>query len=209
VSAPSRLLARAVRVVRLLVKRAGTVALDLRFGGPLGGSVATRYADLGAKDVTSTDYSLLPSVFPPGSIGPDDVLVDVGCGKGRVIQWWLSRGYRNPMVGLEIDPDIGARTARRLRRFANVEIRPGNAVEHLPPGGTVFFLFNPFTAAVVEAFREGVFAAAQRPERVRLFYLNPVHIDVFERDPAWQVDHAIAASPWSEYPLAVVTLRGG
>jgi SAM-dependent methyltransferase len=185
------------------------VALDLRFGGLLRGSVATRYADLGAKDVTSTDYALLPSVFRPGSIGPDDVLVDVGCGKGRVIQWWLSRGYRNPIVGLEIDPEIAARTARRLRRFTNVEIRTGDAVEHLPPGGTVFFLFNPFTEPVAAAFGEVLVATAQRPDRVRLFYVNPVHIEVFERDPAWRVVHAMAGSPWSEYPLAVVTLRGG
>ncbi len=86
-----------------------------RYGAFLGGTVKTPYADLGIHDSASTDYGALPQIFE-NAISPSDVLVDIGCGKGRVINWWLSRGYTNRMVGLEIDSEVARQTADRLRK---------------------------------------------------------------------------------------------
>jgi hypothetical protein len=99
------------RDIATRLKRAGwiarTLATDLRYGAILSGNVGTRYRQAGAYNVVNTPYAVLPQIFA-GRIGRDDVLVDVGCGKGRVINWWLSRGLAIACTA--------SRSTRRSRR---------------------------------------------------------------------------------------------
>ena len=48
---------RALRLAR-------NVVTDLRYGGFLGGSTRSRYADQGAYDTVNSDYAILRRVFP-------------------------------------------------------------------------------------------------------------------------------------------------
>ena len=160
---------------------ARNMAIDLRYGASLAGTIESRFRDRGAADVTNSQYSVLPHIFR-GRIGPDDVLVDVGCGKGRVINWWLSQGLRNRIVGIELDPEVASATARRLRRFANVSIVNEDATAWMPDDATLAYMYSPFDAAVMARFRDHV---AERFARsgVTLLYWNPQFVDVFFDDP--------------------------
>lgn len=74
------------------------VLLDRRYGGWSGGSRPSSHADIGANLFGSVHYYELPRIFNARNglqITPADVLVDIGCGKGRVINWWLGRGLRS------------------------------------------------------------------------------------------------------------------
>jgi SAM-dependent methyltransferase len=147
------------RDIATRLKRAGwiarTLATDLRYGAILSGNVGTRYRQAGAYNVVNTPYAVLPQIFA-GRIGRDDVLVDVGCGKGRVINWWLSRGLRNRMYGIEIDPEVAAATRRRLRRFGNVTIITGDATSSVPDEATLLYMYNPFDEAAVVRLKENL-----------------------------------------------------
>src|SRR5258708_6907016 len=57
------------------------------------------------------------------SIRERDVIVDVGCGKGRVFSYLLYRGAKNKMIGYEINDIIGNKTKQNLSRYKNIEIR--------------------------------------------------------------------------------------
>jgi hypothetical protein len=127
-------------------------------------------------------------IFKGESIAPEDVLVDVGCGKGRVLNWWLSRGLRNQIVGLEIDPEIAAHTRHRLRKYRNVTIVTGDGIENLPADGTLFFLFNPFQKPMVSRFQERILQLPRR-DKVRIYYYNCAHADVFENDPRFSIEY--------------------
>lgn len=170
---------------------------DLRFGGSAGGLLANPFAAQGASRVQSTDYTALGRLYRRNGIEirEADVLVDVGCGRGRVINWWLSRGLRNPMVGLELVPEVAEATARRLARYPNVTILCGDAVELLPPEGTFFYLYNPFDAAVMRGFADALLARAARPAELRILYFNCRHADVFQGDPRWQVQPLDTGEP--------------
>ncbi len=136
--------------------------------------------------MVNSDYAALDAVFP-GRISPDDVLVDVGCGRGRVINWWLANGCRNSRIyGLEYDPEVAAITSRRLARYPNVTIVEGDALEHLPADATLMYLYNPFVRPVVERFAALV-ADTYSGRPMRLIYSNCKHIDVFRADPRWIV----------------------
>jgi len=160
---------------------------DRRYGAFLGGSVKTRFGHLGAYNASNTAYEDLPPLFAPADVGPGDVLVDVGVGKGRAINWLLERYPANRIVGIELDPEIAERTRARLRRFENVTILTGDAVELLPHDGTVFFLFNPFDESVVRRFAAAFLAEGMHPRR-RAIYHNAKHAQVFHDDPRFVVD---------------------
>jgi SAM-dependent methyltransferase len=121
-----------------------------------------------------------------GRLGADDVFVDVGCGQGRPFIWLLHKGYRNPMIGLELDPEVAERTSHRFERHPNVTIIPGDAVENLPDCGTLFYMYNPFDRDVMQRLKRRL-DLIRRDTGVRVIYHNGVHIDVFRDDPAWDV----------------------
>jgi hypothetical protein len=176
------------RTVRRLPKIVRNAVQDLRFGKPLGGTVKTRYAHLGAHDVGNADYDDLAILFGEADVRPDDVIVDVGCGKGRSLNWLLAHHPQNRLIGIEIDPAICAQTAKRLRRFEQLTIRCGDATTMLPPEGTLFYLFNPFDESVMVRFRDALAAArADIASRTRIVYYNWKALHVFEDDPRFAV----------------------
>ena len=159
-----------------------TGALDVRYARRLlGGDVPSRFGRLGAQAVHHSSYAILDLIFAAAEPRTDDVLVDVGSGKGRVIIYWLHKNYGRRIVGLEIDPDIAARTARQFRRFPNVQIIAGDAITHIPDDGTFFYLYNPFTEEKVIEFESRIAASPARG-RLRVVYYNPNFLEVFRTD---------------------------
>ena len=144
--------------------------------------------------VGNTDYGVMGQIFQD-RIRESDVLVDVGCGNGRVINWWLSRGLRNKIIGVEIQEEVAKRTRRRLRRYPNVEIITGDAVENLPPDGTLFYLANPFDATTVRRFKAKMREHCARRDDIRIIYYACVQVGVFSEDPSWSIEEFVIARP--------------
>ena len=149
---------------------------DLRHGRPLGGTVRSRYEHLGAFHATNSPYDDLDRVFAGVEVGPGDTIVDVGCGKGRSLNWLLDRFPGNPIVGIELDPELCAATARRLRRRSCVTVVCGDATELIPPEGRVFYLFNPFDEAVMARFAAALIA---RGKPATVVYYNARFLEPF------------------------------
>ncbi|HZQ04633.1 MAG TPA: class I SAM-dependent methyltransferase [Gaiellaceae bacterium] len=176
---------------------------DLRYGRLLGGTIRTRYAHLGARHAVNSDYRDLAILFAAAEVRADDVIVDVGCGKGRSLNWLLAHHPENRLIGIELDPEICARTAKRLRRHRNLTIRCGDATTILPPEGTLFYLFNPFDETVMVRFREAV--AAEARSRARIVYYNAKELHVFASDPRFAVRRL--DDPRLTHASAIVDLR--
>jgi SAM-dependent methyltransferase len=169
--------------------------IDRRFGASCGGTIESPFADQGATRTESATYRTLARLFgqQAAHIDPADVLVDVGCGKGRVLNYWLRAGLRNPLIGIELTPEVGAWTRARLAPFDNVGIVIGDAVEVLPANGTVFFLFNPFGRDTMAAFARQLLARTERG-KLRVVYLNARHLDVFD-GATWKIESLDSGSP--------------
>ena len=187
---------RGVRMLRNLV-------FDVRSGGVRRGNLDGSAHD-DAIDVVNSDVTALERIFRE-RISPEDVLVDVGCGKGRVLSWWASRGGGNRIIGLEISDDVAGETRRRLRNYPNVVVIPGDAIANLPADGTVFFLYHPFGERTVRAFSERAKELFAGRPRASVLYYNPVHADVFRADAAWTVDD-VSIGGAAYHRLCVITL---
>ena len=185
--------------------------LDIKYSGkPLNGNKQTSYKYLGANDVYHTDYAAMPHIFKQIDVKEDDVLVDIGCGKGRVINYWLNQNYQNPIYGLELDEKVAKSTARQFMNRSNVKIIAGDAVQNLPEDGTIFYFYNPFD---LEKFveLENKLAKSSR-KQLKMLYYNPRSLHVFENSK-WQIqkinfEHDLGIKRWGRlnkyHDLAVI-----
>lgn len=156
------------------------VATDLRHGEWLG-----RPPVVGA-GTTNSDHRVLAQTFD-GRVRDRDVLVDLGCGRGRVLSSWLRAYPGRRIIGVEIDPKLAARTRRRFADRPDCVVVEGDAVTALPPDGTLLYMFNPFDRPTVEWLRDALEGRPPSDPPLRILYSNPRHADLFEGRPGWTV----------------------
>ncbi|WP_327089376.1 class I SAM-dependent methyltransferase [Nonomuraea sp. NBC_01738] len=165
-----------------LIQRIGRFSrnylIDRRYGAFIGGTKKTPFAAAGANDTANVSYRELPPLFN-GIVRPDDILVDVGCGRGRVLNWWLDHYPGHRIYGIELDSEVADQVAERLREHP-VIVLAGDARMVVPPDGSLFFAYNPFNAEVMIGFLEALKRRAAPGARV--IYYNCIHLDVFEAD---------------------------
>lgn len=180
---------------------------DLRVGGLFGGEFL-RADDRPENSYRgSSDHLALRQIFN-GRVRPDDVLVDVGCGSGRVIAVWRRMFPTHRIVGIELNAALAERVRRRFRGSALVEIVTGDAAADLPDG-TLFYLFNPMDRAGIIGLEARLHRIARADPRVRVLYHNPKHLDVFVDSGRWESAVVGLRGPrggWL-HPLAVVSPR--
>jgi 16S rRNA A1518/A1519 N6-dimethyltransferase RsmA/KsgA/DIM1 with predicted DNA glycosylase/AP lyase activity len=125
--------------------------IDFKYTGHfLGGNLKTRFKDLGAHNTEHTGYGILDHILT--RVSADDVFVDIGCGKGRVISWLIGHGYKNTIIGIELDEKVAGASGKVFRKFNNVNIISGDVLKTLPSNGTFFYMFNPFDEMVMKKF---------------------------------------------------------
>ena len=89
--------------LHVIKERAVASAIDLAFGGRLCRTDLNETVYNGDRHtMVHSDYHVLYDIFARVPIAKGDVLVDIGCGEGRVINFWLSRGLKNPIIGIEV-----------------------------------------------------------------------------------------------------------
>jgi len=182
------------------MRLARNVWTDLHYGRFLGGVEETRFRSEGAHATVNSDYEVLHQLFH-GRIRGDDVLVDVGCGRGRLLNYWLSIGLANRIIGLELDTYIAAQTAARLAH-ESVTVIAGDALLNLPASGTLFYMYNPFAEPLVRQFADRCAGLYGGKPHVRFLYGNPEFGQVFAQHPRWQVDEELAIpQPWAALPF--------
>ncbi len=138
-------------------------------------------------------YATAPSLFHgalarwqstlSGSSIEDYTLIDLGCGKGRVLMMASEYPFR-AVAGVELSAKL-ARVARRnlakwLRKphaSATVNLVQGDVLQlPIPDGPLVLFLFNSFEAEIVKRLLGRLVEASQtRSAPIDLIYIHPDH----------------------------------
>jgi tRNA1(Val) A37 N6-methylase TrmN6 len=159
----------------------------LLFGGGLeetAGHVSLEDAGVAHADAVrygASPWWVLRWLLPASAVGPSDVFVELGCGKGRVV---LDAARRYPfrgVVGVELAPALGdvaralVERERESLRCRDVRIETMDATEFaIPDDMTHAYLYNPFNGATFERVCANIVASLDRaPRTVRLMYLHP------------------------------------
>lgn len=174
---------RFVKPTQLALRRLTSMAVDRRFGirttdehvaADLGLEVS-RYRRTWRAWGWSGVFRVLHGLRPE----PDDVLLDIGCGAGRVVCAATRRPFAR-VIGLEIDPAFAAIAQSNVASLrgpqCSAEVLNLDARTYeVPDDVSIVFLYNPFQGTVFDQVMDRVLDSYERvPRRLRVVYANPV-----------------------------------
>ena len=122
-----------------------------------------------------TPYSVLERLANSGLIGKDDVVLDYGCGKGRV-GFFLSDQTKARTIGIEYDDRIYGSV---LENQAAAKVKPNfvltRAEEYkVPTEVTRCYFFNPFSAEILRKVMARILESYyENPRELFLFFYYP------------------------------------
>ena len=124
-----------------------------------------------------TPYSVLERLADSGLIGKDDVVLDYGCGKGRV-GFFLSCRTKAKTIGIEYDARI-YQGALENQKTTISRIKPdfvltrAEEYEVLPDVNRCYF-FNPFSVEILHRVMARVIESwYENPREIFLFFYYP------------------------------------
>jgi SAM-dependent methyltransferase len=153
------------------------------------GTETTRVVDLATLGIQAPDrvryepsgWLDLRRILPRGDVSRDDVFLDYGSGKGRVILQAAQYDFKR-VIGVELSPELSRAAARNVEarrsslRCQAVECVVADASEYeLPDDVTVAYLYNPFRGDTFSAVVERIVDSLDRaPRRLRVVYRTPL-----------------------------------
>jgi SAM-dependent methyltransferase len=152
-------------------------------------------------------YHTYFSIFDHLKLTPEDTVVDLGCGKGRVS--CLAAHYRiRASIGVEIDPPLCALAkqngTRMKHRRSPLEFVCQSAVDFNYDDVTVVVMFHPFGSetmrAVLGRWQESL---ARRPRAFRVVYGNPLLSPMLAAKPFLRLYECWNPGIWSRIKFPV------
>ena len=122
-----------------------------------------------------TPYCVLERLADSGFFSKDDVVLDYGCGKGRV-GFFLSHRTKAKTIGIEYDEHIyaGALENKKTAK-AKAEFVLTRAEEYeMPPDVNRCYFFNPFSAEILHKVMARIIESYyENPREIFLFFYYP------------------------------------
>jgi len=133
----------------------------------------------------AVEYRTLEKIINYLELKEDDVFVDFGCGKGRIIIFAATKKIKKA-VGIEYDKalaDIAKNNIASLKlRGSNIEVIHSDAATFDPKEGTVFFMNNPFGWKTLLSVLDNIAKSIRaNPRNVRIVYRSRLY-SVFFRN---------------------------
>ena len=124
-----------------------------------------------------TPYSVLERLADSGFLGPEDVILDYGCGKGRV-DFFLSYRTKAAAIGIEYDSRIyhsALENQKTAVAKAKASFVLSNAEAYaLPPEVNRCYFFNPFSAEILRKVMARILESYyDNPRDLFLFFYYP------------------------------------
>lgn len=123
----------------------------------------------------------LRRILPPHEVDEQDVFIDFGSGKGRIVLQATTYPFKQ-IIGIELSEQLNEIASANLERYRDhakcwdVELVRADARDFdIPDDVTVAFFYNPFNGPVFETVIGNLIASYDRsPRRMRIIYRNPV-----------------------------------
>jgi SAM-dependent methyltransferase len=177
-------------------------------------SRVVRLRELGLAKESRVDYEPSPlralgRVLPRREVGPDDVFIDFGCGKGRVVMQAAMYPFRK-VIGVELSGalcDIARQNVDRARSqfiCRDIELVNQDVLDYsIPDDVTIVYFYNPFEGAIFAAVVEKLVESLRRnPRMLRVIYMNPVEESVLLRAGAEKLRGTRSLRPTAKWARA-------
>lgn len=136
-----------------------------------------------------SSYFMLPRAIRRREVSASDVFLEVGSGKGRVVCQAASRYRFKRVIGVDLEEAWNAVARRNVEvnrhRFQckDIEIITADVgTWTVPEDVTYVYMYNPFSAEVLERFVSQLVASLDRRSReLTVIYAKPLHGQVLAR----------------------------
>jgi hypothetical protein len=141
-----------------------------------------------------TGWLAMPRILSWAKASKDSVLVDFGCGKGRVVMSALDWGLKKA-IGLEISPSLAEIARNNLQVFKNCRLNTGEGIietcdvldYQFHGDETIFYFFHPFDQPVLVPLLDRIeMSLEDHPRKAMLIYYLGRNRDVFATRPAFK-----------------------
>jgi len=134
---------------------------------------------------TPSAWLTLRRALPRRAVDRDDVFIDYGSGKGRVVLQAAHYPLKR-VIGLEISEELNDFARRNLDGFygrlacERIELVTADVLDYQPPDDvTIAYLYNPFRGEILSTAIERLIESVDRnPRRLRIVYVNPIDHDL-------------------------------
>ncbi len=166
-------------------------AADLRIcGRSLTGYVPSIFRDdkkgIGGTGSESTHYIMLRRIFSHVMLTASDALMDVGCGKGRVLAFLIGQKCPCPLYGVEHNEEVGKIAAQWTARYEQAHIIIGDAFRQDYDRYTVLTLARSFLPATFLTFVEQLEATLTHPVTL-VYWFDQQSGHLLNGRPGWHM----------------------
>ena len=128
-------------------------------------------------------YMLEKLLFTLQKKSAESSIVDLGCGKGRVMVVAAHLGFKR-ITGIDFAKELCAEAIRNMEtaqhRVPGIEwqVIYANVLDYsIKPDDSVFFMFNPFVEETLNLFLDGLEKSCKLAPRITWFlYASPIHV---------------------------------
>ncbi|MCK0108690.1 methyltransferase domain-containing protein [Flavobacteriaceae bacterium S0825] len=131
----------------------------------------------------------LKTLFKKLNLKEDQVFIDIGSGKGRVLLLASELGFKE-VRGIEFSSTLCSISEKNIKKYkkkvntkSNFEIINLDASQYqYKDNETVFFMYNPFDEFILEKVLKNITVSIENNKReVLIIYVNPVHRHFLEK----------------------------
>lgn len=149
---------------------------DLKWDEKL--NISTNVFDYAEEDYQNygydpTPYIVLEKLVKLDMIKEDDILVDYGCGKGR-IEFFINNQIGCKTIGIDHSKRLLKKAENNLEKYGKTEdikFIHSKAEEYNPNDATCFYLFNPFSTKIFrQVLRKIIESKERNPREIMIFF---------------------------------------
>ena len=141
-------------------------------------------------------YTLLEALFMQLKANPAKHLLDIGCGKGRILCVAAHQGFKQ-ITGIDFSKQLCLEAEGNLKNTTQkypdlkYSVITKDAMNYeIPSNVDCIFLFNPFDVVVMGAVLYNIMESAQDFSRdITVVYANPVYLDLFIEEGFEEIFH--------------------
>ncbi len=141
---------------------------------------------IGGTNSQSTRYITLKRIFSHVHLSSSDSILDVGCGKGRVLAFLILKKYPCQIYGIEHNEEVGKLAAEWAKRYNHVHVLIGDALQLDYNPFTVLTLARSFLPKTFIAFVEQFEKTMSHPATLIYWYDQESGYLLQDR-PGWEM----------------------
>ena len=139
---------------------------------------------VGSTGSHSTHYLMLERIFSNVTITSSDALIDIGCGKGRVLAFFLKEKCPAKLYGIEHNEEVGKIAQEWTKKYDQVQIMIGDAFTLDYNPYTILTMARPFLPKTLLAFIEHLESTLTHPVTL-ISWCDQQGIPVLNGRPGW------------------------